>query len=71
MLVDLKVEPLCTTSSYPTRKVQVTRNDDGDRIFSGFYGGAPTEFFADCHYQPPVSPKWLVEDSALAMVRSF
>jgi fructokinase len=38
-------------ASYPTRRVMVTKNQDGDRSFAGFYGDLPADAFADCHYE--------------------
>lgn len=35
-------------SERPTRRVQVTRDDSGERRFAGFEGDLPSEAFADC-----------------------
>jgi fructokinase len=37
-----------TTGSSPTRRVMVTRSEEGDREFGGFYGGRGADAFADC-----------------------
>lgn len=68
MLISNGVETLCSVSSYPTRKVTVTRTAAGERAFSGFYGDCSTELYADCHYEPPVSAKWLANNAELAIV---
>jgi len=47
-------------SDKPTRRVQVTRNANGDRAFAGFEGGASSDSFADCDVAvSKISGMWL------------
>ena len=48
------------TSDKPTRRVQVTRDTNGDRAFAGFEGGASLDSFADCDVAvSKISGTWL------------
>jgi fructokinase len=63
---------LLRRANYPTRRVMVTKSQEGDRTFAGFYGDLPADAFADCHYEASCifehdeavavidSAKWLV-----------
>ena len=48
------------TSERPTRRVQVTRDNSGERRFAGFEGDLPSEAFADCDLDvSKLSGTWL------------
>lgn len=68
MLDSLKVETMCSVNTSPTRRVMVTRNEQRDRTFNGFWNNKHSGTFADCDYQPAVSSKWFLESTTLAVV---
>ena len=46
--------------TYLLRRVQVTRDTNGDRAFAGFEGGASSDSFADCDVAvSKISGTWL------------
>jgi fructokinase len=53
---------------YPTRKVMVTRANDGDRIFAGFVDGKSSFDFADCHFETANGIDYLYDAVTSAVV---
>ena len=68
MLSSKGVETVLSVHENPTRRVMVTRDNQGERQFSGFAGGMKSSEYADCHYKPAVSSEWVANCASLAIV---
>lgn len=59
----------CQKIDSVTRRVLVTRDVKGDRLFSGFWDGKCTNEFADCFFQPePSTIATMIDSTAFAIV---